>query len=142
MTAEWRSYYLELHQAAPGISSQDWAYFHLVDTISDQIAECMNAQGITQSALADRLGSKPSFVSRVLAGDTNLTLKTLSRFLFHLNLKAEIRLVPAENVRARWFCCMENNSQDYISVCNNVIEKSDKQPVWPLPKRQEQRVAA
>lgn len=43
------------------------------------IAEAMQRQGLSQKALADRLGKQESEVSRWLTGLHNFTLKTLTR---------------------------------------------------------------
>jgi transcriptional regulator with XRE-family HTH domain len=44
------------------------------------VAEKLKASGMTQRELADKLGKKESFISRVLSGDANPTLKTISAF--------------------------------------------------------------
>ncbi|NTU74024.1 helix-turn-helix transcriptional regulator [Candidatus Roizmanbacteria bacterium] len=44
------------------------------------VAEKLKASGMTQRDLADRLGKKESYISRVLSGDANPTLKTISEF--------------------------------------------------------------
>jgi len=103
------SYYSELHDAAPSISPGEWAYFHLVDTISDQIAAFMESEGITQAELARRMDVKPSFVSRVLAGDANPTLKTLAAIFYHLDTKLEARLVSANALDVKWFAVRTND---------------------------------
>ena len=47
--------------------------------LSGLIAEAMQRQGLTQRALAERLGKKESEVSRWLSGLHNFTLKTITR---------------------------------------------------------------
>lgn len=44
------------------------------------VAEKLKASGMTQRDLAERLGKKESYISRVLSGDANPTLKTISEF--------------------------------------------------------------
>lgn len=42
------------------------------------VAEKLKLNGMTQRELADKLGKKESYISRVLSGDANPTLKTIS----------------------------------------------------------------
>jgi transcriptional regulator with XRE-family HTH domain len=42
------------------------------------VAEKLQSRGITQRQLAEQLGKKESYISRVLSGDANPTLKTIS----------------------------------------------------------------
>lgn len=44
------------------------------------VAEKLKASGMSQRELANKLGKKESFISRVLSGDANPTLKTISEF--------------------------------------------------------------
>jgi transcriptional regulator with XRE-family HTH domain len=90
------SYYEKLNNAAPSIASEEWAFFHLLDGISDAIAAYMSRIGVNKAELARRMNAKPSLVSRLLSGDNNPSLKTLSRVFFCLDAKLEFRLVPAK----------------------------------------------
>jgi len=42
------------------------------------VAEKLKFSGVTQRELAERLGKKESYISRILSGDANPTLKTIS----------------------------------------------------------------
>lgn len=48
--------------------------------IADRIFALIKRSGKTQRQIAEELGMKPSFLSRILAGESNLTLKTIARF--------------------------------------------------------------
>lgn len=50
----------------------------LLFDVSEAIHDALEREGMTQKQLADSLGCTPSFVSQVLAGDQNLTLRTLA----------------------------------------------------------------
>lgn len=47
--------------------------------IAVQVDESIKRLDITKQEFASRMGWKPSYLSRVLAGDSNLTLKTIAR---------------------------------------------------------------
>lgn len=48
------------------------------------IAETMQSRAVTKSELAQRLGVTPPRVARMLAGNANITLRTLARVFFAL----------------------------------------------------------
>ena len=55
-----------------------------------QIEALRKEQGITYKALAEKIGVKPAYVSKVMRGDTNLTHETMAKFAFALG--ADINL--------------------------------------------------
>jgi transcriptional regulator with XRE-family HTH domain len=112
------SYYNKLNEAAPSITPQEWAFFHLLDGISDAIAAYMNCFEINQAELARRMNAKPSLVSRLLSGDNNPSLKTLSKVFFCLDAKLEFQLVPA-NSSIMWFAF--EDKQSTITYQNSFI---------------------
>ena len=64
----------------------------LLIEISDQLNVAMEQQGVTQSELAERLGVSKSYVSRLLHGTPNLTLRTLVRLSNALNRRVQLDL--------------------------------------------------
>lgn len=47
-------------------------------SISDRIAELMNARGLSKKQFADALGRRPSEVTKWLSGQHNFTIATIS----------------------------------------------------------------
>lgn len=73
--------------------------FHLEKAIlhfTSELCEQMEVQGLSKAKLARRLDKKPSYITRVLSGSTNLTMKTMVSFAMALEvtfmpeLKSEI----------------------------------------------------
>ncbi len=56
----------------------------------------MEAQGITRAALAERIGSTPAYVTKILRGDTNFTLDTMVKIARALDCELAIGLSPAK----------------------------------------------
>lgn len=102
--------YGELADVAAGISPEEWDYYRLADTISDLIAQYMDKHGVTKAELADRMGTSRAFVSKVLVGDANMTLKTLSRLLHHLEAKPEVKIV-AKAGTIQWMGMVKGSRQ-------------------------------
>jgi len=64
-------------------------------TVSNALVEAMEKAGKNRAWLAETLGRTPGFVSQVLSGSRNMTLKTLADFAFALGLEVEeLRLAP------------------------------------------------
>lgn len=61
----------------------------IVDTTEEILFE-MHRQNITKSELAKRLNRSKSFVTRLLNGDHNMTLRTLSDICFVMGLSPKI----------------------------------------------------
>lgn len=53
--------------------------------------------GVTQKALADRLGVGESRVSQILSGNGNIQISTFAKVMRGLGYKIELKAVPAEN---------------------------------------------
>ena len=66
---------------------------------------------MTQADLASRLGVKPGYISRVLRGHENLTLKTLAKIAFILDKRWECMLV-AQSDHIALFSCYASSSPD------------------------------
>lgn len=79
------------------ISDEEWEFYDYSDSISNQIAEYMNKNHISKSDLAKRLGKSKAFVSQILLGDKNLTMRTLTSVLYALGLRIESKLVNADD---------------------------------------------
>jgi transcriptional regulator with XRE-family HTH domain len=64
--------------------------------VTEMICELMEIHGITRSRLATLLGTTKGYVSQLLDGETNMTLKTLADVLFALGCRMAMKAVKAE----------------------------------------------
>ena len=69
---------------------QDFRFELKAQEVAVSLASAVVDSGITQKALADKLGWKTSRVSKVLHGGSNLTLKTLFDVCEALNIEFDI----------------------------------------------------
>ena len=83
-----------LQQLADGIPEADRRFYRKTDDVAARIIQVMRTRGLSQRALANRLGKSASYVSRVLGGGVNLTLRTIAEF--ETALDAEVLVAPAE----------------------------------------------
>jgi transcriptional regulator with XRE-family HTH domain len=63
----------------------------LILDVTTALYEQMEAQGTTKAELARRLDKTPGFVTQLLAGDRNLTLKTIADLADALNGRLKVK---------------------------------------------------
>jgi len=61
---------------------------------TEALCAAMEEKGVTRSELARRLGTSQAYITRVLSGHANLTLKTMSKLAFALGLQLDVALSP------------------------------------------------
>lgn len=55
-----------------------WQQERVIFEITERICELMEQQNISRKELADRLGKTKGYISQLLDGQTNMTLRTIS----------------------------------------------------------------
>ena len=63
-----------------------WSYLTMLEFTDDLIAE-MDVQGVSGAVLARRMETSRAWVSRVLAGECNLTAATMGKLAFALGMR-------------------------------------------------------
>lgn len=64
----------------------------LILQVTETLTQALDEAGVTKAELARRLGKSPGFVSQVLGGGRNLTLRTLSDIAAALGLRPALHL--------------------------------------------------
>ena len=59
-----------------------------------RVIDAMEHRGVTRSELARRLKVSPAYVTKILRGHANLSLESLAKLAFALDLKWECILIP------------------------------------------------
>jgi transcriptional regulator with XRE-family HTH domain len=75
----------------------DYLYEGVVLELTEQIVARMKERGIRRSDLADRLGTSRAYVTKLLDGQDNMTLKTLARVANALEMKVDAKFIPREH---------------------------------------------
>jgi transcriptional regulator with XRE-family HTH domain len=66
----------------------------LLLNINEQLLKQLEQRGITQTAFAKMLGVSNAYISKLLNGNENLTLKQLVRIAHTLECNVDVALVP------------------------------------------------
>lgn len=64
----------------------------LIVEVTEALSEVMEEEGVNKTELADRLGNTKGFVSQLLTGGRNLTLRTLASLADALGYRVQIVL--------------------------------------------------
>lgn len=72
-----------------------WHQERIIHEVTELVCELMTTANFTRSQLAERLGKTKGYVTQLLDGETNMTLRTLSDVFFALGRAA---FVSAGNV--------------------------------------------
>lgn len=84
----------------------------LIVEISETIWQAMENQQVSKAELAKRLGKSRAYVSQLLDGSRNMTLRTLADIATVLNIKIHIQLTEVLSIKT--------NSQS----CNTTVEEN------------------
>jgi len=76
-------------QRTPGFQFE-----RLVVDLTEEICQAMQDQGISRSELAKRLGKSKAWITKLLRGDQNMTLKTVVTVLWELGQTLNVDVQP------------------------------------------------
>lgn len=79
----------------------EFEFEELLLDINEQIVAQLQQSGMRRSELADKLGVSRAFVTKLLSGEENVTLKTLIRVANALGTKVRFNIGPGETSQ-RW----------------------------------------
>src|SRR5699024_11827148 len=70
--------------------------------VSNAIYRAMKEAGLNNRQLAERVGKKPAYITRVFKGDHNMTVKTMAALAFSMGKKVHITLRNDDDARLDW----------------------------------------
>lgn len=74
----------------------DYELYGVLLDVTEGIVKRMIEQGVRRTDLAERLGTSRAYVTKLLDGQENMTLKTLVRVANALEMKVDTKFVPRE----------------------------------------------
>lgn len=87
MTAKWIERLRETEEGRRLVEQE-----RLIMQATEAIASLLSEQDVSRAELARRIGKSPAFITKLLRGDNNFTLRTLSDVLFALNRSTHLAL--------------------------------------------------
>ncbi len=108
----------------------EFIYEGLVLRISERIAEIMKDSNLTRSGLAEALSCSPAYVTKLLRGSENLTLKKLAELSHALGAELSVDLVP--RTRGRRQNKLHHGEYNHGARVRGVVaEKRNKRCIVP-----------
>ena len=74
----------------------DYELYGVLLDVTEGIVKRMIEQGVRRTDLAERLGTSRAYVTKLLDGQENMTLKTLVRVANALEMKVDTKFIPRE----------------------------------------------
>jgi transcriptional regulator with XRE-family HTH domain len=72
-----------------------------VEDFTEEVVDAMERQGVTRAELARRLGTSQAYVTKLLSGNANFTLKTMVKVALCLGRELRLHLAPRGS-QTRW----------------------------------------
>lgn len=88
----------------------------LIVEVAEQIWAAMASTKATKSEIADRLGKSKAFISQMLNGSRNMTLRSLADIAHCLGYKVHISLKPEKSVDAWQPATVLQFNQQFINA--------------------------
>jgi transcriptional regulator with XRE-family HTH domain len=115
----------------------------LIADAGEIVCELLEAQGIERQELARRLGKSKSFVTQILSGERNMTLRTLADLAYALDHRFELRYAALSAARTYNRAVgegefVENDPQPFSGLLTNCLssrrERRPGQTRAPIPE--------
>ncbi len=100
-------------------SEPDFVYEQLLLDVNERILTAMERAGVRKADLAERLGTSRAYITKLLGGPENLTLKTLVKVAMALNSKVELRIheiAPDAHEAIESFLAMDEAKADSTRI--------------------------
>lgn len=88
---QWFQQYLDRYRDDP-----DYILEGVILDVTEQIVAAMQEQEISRSELAKRMGVSRAYITKLLRGEGNTTLRTLVRIALALGLRPQVSFVEPE----------------------------------------------
>ena len=110
---------------------------------TEEVVARMQQLGISRSQLAEKIGAKPAFVTKILRGDNNFTLDTMVRIARALSTSVRLHLEP-DGTESEWlnFAKEEPSWAVAIPVVKADLRPQDFRRIFKRTVQNEQLVAA
>jgi len=77
-------------------STADYDLERLLLDVNEQLCSLMSKHGISRSELASRLSVSRAWITKLLRGDRNITLRSLVAVAHELGFRIDMRLIPRD----------------------------------------------
>jgi transcriptional regulator with XRE-family HTH domain len=79
-----------------------FAIQEVISDFTEQVQRRLRAIELSKVGFAGRLGASPAYITKMLKGETNFTIETMTKVAKALDSELEIRICP-RNAGSEWF---------------------------------------
>jgi DNA-binding Xre family transcriptional regulator len=90
-TEKWFKDKLEAFREDAGFYAEE-----LILNLTEQVVVAMKERGVNRTELAARMGVSKAFITKLLRGNTNITLRTMASLARSLGCKVNINVCPKD----------------------------------------------
>jgi transcriptional regulator with XRE-family HTH domain len=94
----------------------EFAEERLIVDVAEKIWDAMQAAGVSKKDIADRLGRSKPFITQLLSGSRNMTLRSLADIAYSLGYRVQCSLKPENSVEAWQPMTVLTFTQPYINA--------------------------
>jgi transcriptional regulator with XRE-family HTH domain len=105
----------------------------LIVGVAETIWREMERQGVSRAALAERLGNTPGYVTQILSGSRNLTLRTLADVADALNFRVRFKVCRNESKTEETAHFIVPQSMRWTEMANLLTFCSAEEPQLNFP---------
>jgi transcriptional regulator with XRE-family HTH domain len=113
---------LKKHKDSPTYKAEG-----LLIDVAEQVVRLLHRRGLTQSELARKLGCSDAYVSKLLSGVENMTLRTLSDIGTVLKSNVDFAFVPCDLEMRRSFI-FEQRKREPIDFLDSITVEESNEP--------------
>lgn len=100
-------------------SIEYWAEGAVLD-FTEGLARVMEQHDISRAELAKRVGTSPSYITKVFGGDANFTIETMTKFALAIDQVVRIHIAP-KDTKTVWRDLYTNNNVQVAASKDDVI---------------------
>jgi plasmid maintenance system antidote protein VapI len=99
-----------------------------IDDFTEDICRLMDEQGVSRAELARRLGTSRAYITKLLGGNANFTLETMTKVAMALGAAIHVHVAP-QDATVRW---KDESASDVAARKKKAAQKS----VAPRPRKE------
>ena len=115
---------MSIQEILGSLPPEDLEFERLSHSVTLAIHDFMQEKGVTQKKLAKEIGISEARVSKMLAGDTNLTLRTIAKISLVLNVSAQFKFCNADD-NFKWVNFRKDNFNERTWDRQNTVNLGD-----------------
>ena len=96
----------------------------LLISVATRIIEELDCQAVNRAQLAKKMNVSPAYITKILRGHANLSIESLAKVAFALDLKWECVLIPQDR-NVGFYSLEDEDGLDQLCRVEKIVTKTD-----------------